>query len=107
MKGNFVGIVEPHSLETVAAQLHHVYNKAVFTAVATGFSLMYNFSTDAQFALSDHADIKQAKEYIDDTGAKLVYTYGPNSEEFASVLQRSGYNAAPFSDMIITERALA
>ncbi len=99
LKGNFVGIVEPHMLDQISVQLCSLYGKRVFTAVATGFSKMYNFKTDAQFPLSDHADFQQAKAYIDATGAKEVFTYGGSAAEFAWNLRSEGYSAEPFANL--------
>ena len=95
---NFVGIVENRNLESLAFMLGGVYNKRVFTAVATGFAKMFRFSTDTQFALSDHADFSQSLEYIEQTGAKTILTYGPNAKIFAHNLKCAGLDAGPFSE---------
>ncbi len=100
VRGNFVGIVEPHMLSTITAQLKSIYNKPVFTAVATGFAEMMKFGTDAQFPLSDHADFTQATEYIDATGAKLVYTRGSAAKEMAANLVEKGYKASIYGGTI-------
>ncbi len=62
-------------------------NKRVFTGVATGFAKTQKFSTDVQFALSDHADFKQATEYIEQCSPKLIYTRGRGCEVFARNLK--------------------
>jgi len=95
---NFVGIVENRNLESLASMLGCLYNKRVFTALATGFAKMFRFSTDAQFALSDHADFSQGLEYIEQTGAKTILTYGPNAKIFAHNLECAGLDARPFLD---------
>lgn len=100
VRGNFVGIVEPYMLDTIAAQLKSVYNKRVFTAVATGFAEMMEFGTDAQFPLSDHADFKQTVDYIDATGAKKVYTRGSAAKELAENLSEKGYGASVYDNII-------
>jgi Cft2 family RNA processing exonuclease len=96
LKGNFVGIVENHLLPSMAIALSELYNKKVYTAVATGFAKMMRFNTDVQFALSDHADFRQCVEYIEATGAKKVFTYGQNRLALAAGLSDRGYNAMPF-----------
>ncbi len=94
-RGNFVGVVENSALDALSVSLTNFYNRKVFTAVATGMSKIYRFRTDAQFALSDHADFSQCKEYLDATAAKKVFTYGPNSAILAQNLKTDGYNARP------------
>lgn len=96
IRGNFVGIVENYSMPAVRTQLNSLYNKQVFTAVATGMSLMMNFNTDVQFALSDHADFSQVVDYITRSGAKQILTYGQNSSMLSTNLRRLGYDAQPF-----------
>ncbi len=95
---NFVGIVDMHKLNSAAQMLAASTHKRVFTAVATGFARMFNMRTDVQFALSDHADFKQACEYIDQCSPKAIYTYGSreNQRLFAENLSGEGYNAHPF-----------
>ena len=95
---NFVGIVEKRNLESLANMLGCLYSKRVFTAVATGFAKIFRFGTDAQFALSDHADFSQSLEYIEQTGAKTILTYGPNAKVFAHNLKYASLNARPFSE---------
>ncbi len=98
IKGNFVGISEARDLQTMRAGLGMAHSKIVFTAVATGFAKVFRFNTDAQFPLSDHADFAQSMQYIDDTGAKEVVTYGSNAETFAKNLSRQGHNAVSFQN---------
>jgi putative mRNA 3-end processing factor len=104
-----VMIVTMGRLEEVRA-LSMQKNKRVFTAVATGFAKMQKFYTDVQFALSDHADLKQAVEYASIAQPKVVYTYGSNSKTLAKNLKSHGYNALPFdvkSDMVGYQLALS
>lgn len=68
-------------------------NRRIFTAVATGFARTQRFNTDVQFALSDHADFKQAMDYISICNPKLIYTRGSGADVFAKNLKESGYNA--------------
>jgi hypothetical protein len=94
-RGNFVGIVENNALDALSVSLTGFYNRKVFTAVATGMSKIYRFRTDAQFALSDHADFVQCREYLDATAAKRIFTYGPNADILSGSLRNVGYNARP------------
>ncbi|MDE1869126.1 MAG: hypothetical protein KGH60_04150 [Candidatus Micrarchaeota archaeon] len=97
MKGGFVGITDARNLAPLRASLSEIHNRDVSTAVVTGWSKVFRFDTDMQFPFSDHADFKHSLEYINSTGAKNVYTYGPNSGRFAENLQKLGYDATPFS----------
>lgn len=71
-------------------------NKRIFTAVATGFAKMQKFRTDVQFTLSDHADFRQALEYISQARPKIVYTYGSGAMAMAKNLKANGVNAQTF-----------
>lgn len=93
--GNFVGVVEHNLLNKTAMQMRQSGNRQIFTAVATGFAKVFRFGTDAQFPLSDHADFRQAMDYIGQTGAKNVFTYGSNSEILAQNLRNHGQLAHP------------
>lgn len=95
MSGNFVGITESRQLQRLAAMLSRIHGRDVYTAMATGFASVMDFSTDMQFSLSDHADFPQSIEYIQASGASNIYSYGPNAIEFAKNLGRLGYDAAP------------
>ncbi|MDE1847318.1 MAG: hypothetical protein KGH52_04665, partial [Candidatus Micrarchaeota archaeon] len=96
-RGNFATIVESHSLTLERTNYTGIFGKHVYTGVATGMSKTMNFNTDVQFALSDHADFRQVKDYIDATGASTVYTYGGNAAHLADSLSRSGCSAVPFA----------
>ncbi len=99
MEGHFdssVMIVTMGKLDEARMLAAHE-NKRVFTAVATGFAKMQKFSTDVQFALSDHADLRQAMEYVEQAGPKIIYTYGSNSGTMAMNLRAHGYKAIPFN----------
>lgn len=93
-KDNFVGVTDTRDMKELSGTLSSIHRKQVFTAVATGFAKRFKFDTDAQFALSDHADFKQCTEYIDATAAKKVLTYGSSAEALANNLRNAGYNAA-------------
>jgi len=111
MRGNFVAVVEYGKLGVVRERISRRRASRVFTAVASGFAKSFRFNTDVQFALSDHADFGQAVRYIEACNPKAIYTYGRNSDIFASNLRRAGYNAMPSSQYIngniIAERTVA
>ncbi len=96
VRGNFVGVVESHRLDDLAAMLSKANGKRVYRAVATGFAKIFRFNTDVQFPLSDHADFSQSVYYIEASNPKRVLTYGSNSEVFAANLSKMGYSAEPF-----------
>ncbi len=98
VKNNFVGIVSTSNFEELARNVGIAYRKRVFTAVATGFAKIFKFNTNVQFALSDHADIYQAVEYINMVEPKVVYTYGPNSRLMSANLSKFGISSTPFSE---------
>lgn len=103
VRDNFVGITDARNLAMLRSSLEDAHNRRVYTAMATGFAKVFRFKTDAQFTISDHADFWQGVEYIEATGAKKVYTYGPNAEVFSENLNREGYNSEPFlgSEMLL------
>ncbi|MEM3626275.1 MAG: MBL fold metallo-hydrolase [Candidatus Micrarchaeaceae archaeon] len=103
IRRNFVAVIESHDLGGIKAALKRLYSKAVYTAVATGFAKIYRFNTDAQFALSDHADFRQATSYIDSVNPSIIFTFGGNAELFASNLRNIGYNAAPYNGLDLVE----
>lgn len=89
-----VWIVNMNSMDKVRQYVSNLNNQ-IFTAVATGFAKTLKFNTDVQFALSDHADFRQAVDYIDRCNPKIVYTCGSSCDAFAKNLKAHGYNAAP------------
>lgn len=93
VKDNFVGIVETQRLNELGSKLSSIYNKRVFTAVATGWAKSYKFGTDVQFALSDHADFKQSLDYLQRADPKIVYAVGKESKTMANNLGKFGYKA--------------
>lgn len=97
-KENFLGITTVSKLHEVAYKLGHAYGKKVYTAVATGFARGMDMGVDAQFPLSDHADFKQALDYIEACSPKVIYTRGSGecSKIFAKNLSEEGYNAKVF-----------
>ncbi len=94
---NFIGITDNASMRRIPLQLSKVHEKRVYTAVATGFSKIFRFYTDAQFCISDHADVKQSMDYINASGAKRVFTYGNGREKLAQVIQKNGIAADAFT----------
>ncbi len=94
---NFMGIVDMHTLNDTARMLAK-HDMRVFTAVATGFAKAFSMGTSVRFPLSDHADFKQATDYIDQCSPKVIYTYGSkdNQRIFAENLSSEGYNTHPF-----------
>lgn len=98
-QGNFVGIVSSSRLSEWKTRIEKATGRRVFTAVATGFAKMFRFDTDVQFALSDHADFKQAIEYISMCAPREIYTRGSGARLFAANLKSAGYAARPLSEM--------
>ena len=95
VKENFVGIVETQRLRELGSKLSSVYNKRVYTAVATGWAKNFKFDTDVQFPLSDHADFRQALEYLQAAAPKVVYAVGKEGKMMAGNLKKFGYDAKP------------
>ena len=92
---NFVAVVEQSKLDQLKESLAAGCSKRVFTAVATGMAKSFRFDTDVQFALSDHADFRQALDYISACSPRLILTVGRNSSIFAKNLERRGHDARP------------
>ena len=99
VSGNFFGIVSMSEVGPMKARLSRVYDRKVYTGIASGFAKVFHLGTDVQFCLSDHADYAQSVEYIDACAPRLVYTYGKGASPaiMASNLDKEGYNAHPFS----------
>lgn len=89
-----VWIVSMHRLDKVRGMVAAM-NRKIFTAIATGFAVTQKFNTDVQFALSDHADFKQAEEYIEMCRPRKIYTRGQGKDTFARNLKACGYDAEP------------
>ncbi len=106
VSSNFMGITNVSSLHEVASRLCRAYGKRVYTAVATGFAKSFSSSTDAQFELSDHADYKQAIEYIQRCNPRVIYTRGSAecSAILAANLRAEGYEARPFAGLLATAK---
>ena len=102
LRSNFMGIVPVHRLAETARGLGKAHGKRVYTAVATGFARSFGMGTDAQFPLSDHADFRQALEYIGACNPREIYTRGNRdcSERFARNLSMEGYKAEAFTGRV-------
>lgn len=73
MSGRFVALVPMNKAKRYfASRMAHAFERDTVCAVATGWALHYRFNTDAAFPLSDHADFKDLRHYIEQTGAKEV-----------------------------------
>ncbi len=94
---NFVGIFAGSKIGKIKERLT-ANGRRIFTAVATGWARYFVFDTDVQFALSDHADFKQAIEYVEACNPKLIFTKGENAKMFARNLVLRGYNARPIDN---------
>ncbi len=105
LERNFIGITEKN-ISKLSEALASIYGKKVFTAVATGFSKLYKFGTDAQFAISDHADFYQRLEYIERVSPKKIFTYGKEAEILAGNLRKAGYNALAYKGKTVQARAM-
>lgn len=74
LRGAFTAIVPLNRVNRVLAyNLKRVYKREVRTSVATGWALTRAFQTDAQFALSDHADAGELREFVEQSGAERVF----------------------------------
>ncbi|MCL4383634.1 MAG: MBL fold metallo-hydrolase [Candidatus Marsarchaeota archaeon] len=96
LKHNFVGIVQINKLKELKINLTKIYNKRIYSAVATGMVNVFNFNVDAKFELSNHADFEQSVSYIEHINPKKIFTYGKNKEIFANNLSKLNYTATPF-----------
>ena len=92
---NFVGVVCMHSLIDWKIKVGSNGWRRAFTAIASGFAKSMTFDTDVQFGLSDHADFRQAVEYINLCSPRKVYTVGSGAAIFAKNLTSKGYDAEP------------
>ncbi|MGC8547656.1 MAG: hypothetical protein ACP5MC_01465 [Candidatus Micrarchaeia archaeon] len=92
LKGNFVGIFTNSDSEKIAKAMAS-NSRRFFTAVATGWAKIFKFNTNVQFALSDHADFRQATEYIAEVDPKAIIPVGTGAEILAKRLIKLGYNA--------------
>lgn len=95
LKSNFIGITEQRELPMLKKVISSINNCTVHTAHVSGFAKIFNYNCDAKFTLSDHADFSQSISYIEQSGAKKIYTYGKNSDEFARNLCLYGIDAKP------------
>lgn len=103
VRGNFVGITEKR-ISILKPILKRIHGKEVFSAVATGFSKLYNLGADAQFDLSDHADFYQRIEYIERVAPRRIFTYGSNAKVLAANLVKAGYKASEYKERYVPVR---
>ncbi len=87
-------IMSNSGLTACAMKVSEERKVRVYTAMASGFAKIYRFNTDVQFPLSDHADFKQAVEYVGCCQPKQIFTVGGNSETMAKNLRAEGYRAS-------------
>ncbi|MDE1823089.1 MAG: hypothetical protein KGH74_01320 [Candidatus Micrarchaeota archaeon] len=95
--GTFAAVVEQHRLAEARDSISRMCKVPVLTAVASGFARMMKFDTDVQFTLSDHADFRQALEYVDRCSPEIVYTYGSGAGPLAKNLKANGCDARPIA----------
>jgi len=63
--------------------------RKTIAAMATGWGMLYTFpGVDKVFCLSDHSDFYQLLDYVEQSGAKEVYTVHGYAEEFAKEVSR-------------------
>ncbi len=92
-QGDALYITSNSKLTGEAMRISETGGKRVYTAMASGFAKTIKFSTDVQFPLSDHADFRQALEYIERCNPKRIFTVGSNRETMAKNLKAEGLNA--------------
>lgn len=96
---SFVAIVEMGKMESELVNISRSIGRRPLTAVASGFAKFQRFDTDVQFPLSDHADLKQALEYLEICSPKRVFTCGELSGSMAKNLKAHGYDARPIGSI--------
>ncbi|MGC8675968.1 MAG: hypothetical protein ACP5T3_00420 [Candidatus Micrarchaeia archaeon] len=101
---NFLGIFTSSDFCKVTKKFASE-SRRKFTAVATGWAKLLRFDTDVQFALSDHADFRQAVQYVEATSPKLVLTVGAGAVLLAAKLKGMGYEARPFDNCACAQLA--
>ncbi len=92
--------MERNKLNQLKTSLTKIYNKKIYTAIATGLINMFNFNVNAKFELSNHADFEQSLLYIDQINPKKILTYGKNKNIFANNLLKLKYNASPYEPLM-------
>jgi len=98
MKDNFVCIVPMHLLnhkflDAMKSQSSNKIVSAVATGWASTYSLQRSKGVDRAFMLSDHADYTQLLHYVEQSGAKRVFTIHGYADEFARNLRKKGLKA--------------
>ncbi len=93
---SFAAVIPVHQLGgELTSALYREYGRGVATAVATGWALtgVRTWGAQKAFPLSDHADYNELLRYVEESGAKKIYTTYGSSERFASELRAKGYDA--------------
>ncbi len=98
LRQNFVYVTSARKFRDECIRISSTFRKRLFTAVATGFAKIMRFDVDVQFALSDHADFRQAVEYISRCNPKTIYTVGSGAAAFSRSLTNFGYLAQPLCE---------
>jgi putative mRNA 3-end processing factor len=66
---------------------------AIFTGWATDFGFRYAMNLDRAFPLSDHCDFQELVSFVKKCSPSKIYTVHGFSTEFATYLQRLGFDA--------------
>ena len=79
--------------------LREGYGKEVRLATCSGWNLDYAKPGISGFPLSDHADFNELMTFVEQTGAKKVYTTYGYCDEFAASLRRKGIDAVSLNQL--------
>lgn len=94
LEGNFVAVVPMNRVNRdFGSQLGRVYGKRVSAAVATGWALTQRYGSMKTFCLSDHSDYPELISFVEQTGAKKVFTEYGSAKRLARDLRAKGINA--------------
>ncbi len=88
-------ILPPHRARTPSVRRLPRRRSAVLTGWAVDESTRYRFHADAAIPLSDHADFDQLLRYVEESGAREIYTVHGYCEPLARELCRRGIRARP------------
>ena len=98
----FVGILPRSKIKwETKSLLYHQTGARVLTAFVTGWTTKYSFASmgaDIGFPLSDHADYSQLMSYVEQSGAKKVYTVHGYDKELAAGISGRGIAARPLNN---------
>lgn len=79
--------------------LREGYGNEVRLATCSGWNLDYAKPGITGFPLSDHADFNELMRFVEETGAKKVYTTYGYCDEFAASLRRKGIDAVSLNQL--------